>query len=83
MPPGTAKNCRSCFLAYCRTIDPELVLDSKRKETLHEFLEVLRELVVRDSATVEEKPQQSTDKKQCENIYFEGFRHFKPFLRSG
>lgn len=83
MPPGTVKNCRSCFLAYCRTIDPELVLDSKRKETLHEFLEVLRELVVRDSATVEEKPQQSTDKKQCENIYFEGFRHFKPFLRSG
>lgn len=64
---------RSCSLAYCRAIDPELTLDSKRKETLNEFLEVLRELVARDSATVEGKPQQSTEnEKQCENIYFEG-----------
>ncbi|KAG2032146.1 WD40-repeat-containing domain protein [Suillus americanus] len=44
--------------------DPELTLDSKRKETLHEFLEVLREVVARDSATVEGKPQESTDKEK-------------------
>lgn len=64
--------------------DPELVLDSKRKETLHEFLEVLRELVVRDSATVEEKPQQSTDKKQYpaspeEKLVLEGIETFTNF----
>ncbi|KAG2116886.1 WD40-repeat-containing domain protein [Suillus cothurnatus] len=36
----------------------------KRKETLHEFLEVLREIVARDSASVEGKPQQSADKEK-------------------
>ncbi|KAG2351999.1 WD40-repeat-containing domain protein [Suillus spraguei] len=65
--------------------DPELTLDSKRKETLHEFLGVLREMVARDSATVEGRPQQSTDKgKQYpisseERRVLEGIEMFKNF----
>ncbi|KAG1767907.1 hypothetical protein EDD22DRAFT_873622 [Suillus occidentalis] len=65
--------------------DPELTLDSKRKETLNEFLEVLRELVARDSATVEGKPQQSTENEKQfpasseEKLVLEGIETFVNF----
>lgn len=65
--------------------DPELTLDPKRKETLHEFLGALREIVARDSVPVEGRPQQSTDKgKQYptsseEKRVLEGIETFKNF----
>ncbi|KAG0705772.1 WD40-repeat-containing domain protein [Suillus ampliporus] len=65
--------------------DSDLILDSKRKETLHEFLGVLKELVARDSAPGEGKPRHNVEREPQypagpeEKLVLDGIAAFKDF----